>query len=704
MIKGTDYGSVGKHPRVASWQTQASDDPMFVGQWWKLWPAANIGVLAGGSGLVVLDVDPRHGGLDSLKALMDTHGVLPYGPRVQTGSGGLHFYFKHPGHPVGNSASAIAPGIDVKADSGYVVAPPSVHATGVSYKWDSDPEGNALDPWAVPLPALPLWLELLMETAGKMPDGRAAPVPNQISKGERRTHLLSLAGTMRHRNMGESAIFAALMAENDEKCQPPLDRTEVAKLSADAASWPPGEALVIIGPKTRGVKEYALPQPFNARDLQAMVIPPARWAVPGVLPEGLALLAGRPKLGKSWMTFNFGIAVAEGGIVLNEIPVEDGDVLILALEDTNRRLQSRMQRMMGSEPWPARLWLETTWPRLTEGGLEALDSWLGVHPLCRLVVVDTLARFKAPPAPGSKRGDIYAEDYAMGEGLQRLAGQHNVAIWAVTHYNKGIHEDPLNAVTGSTGLTGVVDTVVMLDRPRGSKGQSEATLRITGRDVEEVEYAVQFDGALGRWTILGDVVDAKASREAVELLQVLARIGHPCKAEDVAMAMGITQPAAKKRLYRAALNGLIDKQGGTYSLLADAPGFVKTPYSVIAVPSVPFSEKGTRGQRGQGTEGTENDRVESKLQYSEHETDHSGVDGSVTSPPKRGQGELSPPVPSVPFSAQPEPQTLNFERPAWLDGKVCPECREDHWTQRVGNTWACSACRPHLTVVRKEGV
>lgn len=570
-----DCPSPAKHPRINSWQVQATDDLITVQEWWSVWPVSNIGAVAGASGVVVLDVDPRHGGPEALQALVDQHGVLPPGPRSVTGSGGWHFYFQHPGKPLGNSASKVGPGLDVKADGGYVVVPPSVHVTGVSYRWDTDPaDGMELSPANIDYPPLPLWLHLLMEQAAAKPAGGAVPVGEVIPQGERRDRLLSLGGTVRHRGASEGEIFAYLMAVNAERCAPPMDRGEVAKLAAQVAQFPIGEAILVVGPKTRGEREpQQIPVPFSAPELQAMVLEPPRWALPGILPEGLSLLAGRPKLGKSWWTFNVGIAVAEGGIALGEIPVDDGDVLVLALEDGRRRLQSRMEKMLGEgTPWPPRLYLvdmSMNWPRQDQGGLEALDAWLGSHPETRLVVIDTLARFKAPQQPGGKRGDIYAEDYAMGEELQKLAGRHNIAVLAVTHYNKGIHEDWLNSVTGSTGLTGVVDTVIALARPRGSKGQGEAVLHVTGRDVEENDWAIQFDGALGQWRITGDVEDASASREALEVIEALAKIIYPATIDEVAAMLDITRAAAKKRLYRAALNGLITNHGnGIYSLLS----------------------------------------------------------------------------------------------------------------------------------------
>lgn len=133
--------SPGKHPRIRSWQTKATTDRAQILGWWRRWSQSNIGVATGAeSGIVVVDVDPRHGGNASLAKLN-----LPDTYAVSTGGGGRHLYFKHPGLEVANSAGTIALGIDIRGDGGYVVAAPSNHASGERYAVLAD----------VPLVALP---------------------------------------------------------------------------------------------------------------------------------------------------------------------------------------------------------------------------------------------------------------------------------------------------------------------------------------------------------------------------------------------------------------------------------------------------------------------------------------------------------------------------------------------------------------------
>lgn len=149
-----DCASPGKHPRVARGLNSASTDRAQITRWWERSPSSNIGVRTGAeSGLVVLDVDTVHGGSRSIKALIDRHGELSSVPRVRTGSGGWHLFFAHPGEPVRNSAGLLGPGLDIRGDGGYVIAPPSVHASGGHYRWEVD---------AASLPPLPDWLFALL--------------------------------------------------------------------------------------------------------------------------------------------------------------------------------------------------------------------------------------------------------------------------------------------------------------------------------------------------------------------------------------------------------------------------------------------------------------------------------------------------------------------------------------------------------------
>lgn len=160
-------GSPAKHPRIRGGLNSASADPAQVAEWWKRWPRANIGIRTGApSGLVVIDVDPAHGGADSLRNLERRNEPLPETLSVVTGSRGAHLYFEHPGGQVRNDAGrCLGPGLDVRGDGGYIVAPPSLHAAGRRYQWHEP---------GVDLSPLPDWLH--QRLVHREPVRRAAPI------------------------------------------------------------------------------------------------------------------------------------------------------------------------------------------------------------------------------------------------------------------------------------------------------------------------------------------------------------------------------------------------------------------------------------------------------------------------------------------------------------------------------------------------
>jgi hypothetical protein len=235
---------------------------------------------------------------------------------------------------------------------------------------------------------------------------------------------------------------------------------------------------------------------WTADQLMALEFPPPKWAVPGVIPEGVCLLAGPPKVGKSWASLGLGLDIAAGTLAFGSIALQAGPVLYLALEDTGRRLQDRMGKVLAGQPAPAGLTLATTCPPLPQGGDEAIARWLERNPDARMVVIDVFTKIRGVPPPGVS---AYEADYAAVTRVKKLADHYGVAIVLVHHVRKAPSEDFLAEVSGTNGIAGAADTILVLKRARGEHG---AILHGTGRDVDEVERALEFDPASGRWTLL----------------------------------------------------------------------------------------------------------------------------------------------------------------------------------------------------------
>lgn len=308
---------------------------------------------------------------------------------------------------------------------------------------------------------------------------------------------------------------------------------------------------------------FALPGGITAADLVRKRFPEPRWAVPGVLPEGATLFAGAPKKGKSWMMLGLGVAIAAGGVALNSVPVDPGDVLYLALEDNERRLQERLLRVLGGEPAPDRLHFFDRWPGLGEGGAEALDAWLACHPDARLVCVDVVARIRAT-VNGS--ANLYQADYQTMADLKRVADHRKVALVGVFHTRKADADDPLDTVSGTTGLAGAADTILVLTR---QKGRADATLYVRGRDVPEAEHALSFDPETCRWSILGDAAEFRLSEERAAIRDVLRNAGEELAPKQIAEALGKKDGAVRFLIRKMAQAGEVIGTAGRYRLQPD---------------------------------------------------------------------------------------------------------------------------------------
>ncbi len=357
------------------------------------------------------------------------------------------------------------------------------------------------------------------------------------------------------------------------------------------------------------------PAVISAAELAALELPELVWVVDQLMPQGLVILAGPPKAGKSWLALAIAVAVACGGRVLSRWRVQQGEALYLGLEDSLRRLKGRIGQPLAGEAMPAGLHLATEWPHLDRGGLEALDLWLGDHPGCRLVVIDTLARVR----PSRRRDqDAYQADAEAVAPLQALAQRRGVAIVLVHHTRKRDRRagevDPLEAVSGTLGLTGVADAVWVLRRGRFG---GEGVLSVMGRDIGEQELALRF--ADGLWSYVGEAAEVALSTERRAILDVLHTSGS-MSLRDVADAVGAKVTSTKRLLQKLAVDGLLERRPVpgtdgrriTWSLTPEGctargatPAPTATTPPTTTPPSVGGTDTGIPGTPGiPGTRGT----------------------------------------------------------------------------------------------------
>jgi hypothetical protein len=299
---------------------------------------------------------------------------------------------------------------------------------------------------------------------------------------------------------------------------------------------------------------------WQADELMAVSFPDPTWAVPGIIAEGVNLLAGPPKVGKSWLSLGLGLSIAAGTAAFGTIPVDPGPVLYLALEDTPRRLQSRMRRVLAGQRAPAALTLDIHCPPLPAGGDFYIAEWLDAHPGARLVVIDVFTKVRGKPPDGTS--SAYEADYAAVGKAKKLADTYGVAVLLVHHVRKAGSEDFLQTVSGTNGLAGAADAVLVLERARA---KADGVLHVTGRDVDETDYALSFDPNAGAWTLLDGPAEDHLMQTTRALIARFVR-DYPGKTPArIAEALQLNPSTVRQTCKRMADDGQLRAEpGGAY--------------------------------------------------------------------------------------------------------------------------------------------
>ena len=256
---------------------------------------------------------------------------------------------------------------------------------------------------------------------------------------------------------------------------------------------------------------------MTAEQLQSAPYSPVPFLVDELLPEGLHILAGAPKIGKSWLALWLCLCVSQGQPLWN-FAVTQGEVLYLSLEDSYRRIQSRLFDL--TEDAPPTLHFAIMADTLKHGLEQQIEQFLTEHPTTKLVVIDTLQRVRS----AGSDSNLYANDYQDVGLLKQLADKHHIAVLLIHHLRKLHDDDPMNMISGSTGLSGAADSAFVLQK--NARSANAASLHCTGRDIPDRTLKLELDEDDHVWKLLSDskTCTGAAKISALQLVQLFSAL------------------------------------------------------------------------------------------------------------------------------------------------------------------------------------
>lgn len=297
---------------------------------------------------------------------------------------------------------------------------------------------------------------------------------------------------------------------------------------------------------------------MTARDLQKMEIPPINWAVTDLIPEGLTLLAGRPKIGKSFIILDLALSITNEHKFLGKFNCVPGKVLFIPYEDNTRRLQSRINDLMDGVDAPEGLLFpsELYFPKLDRGGVENIRRIIKDDADIRMVVIDTFGT--AISSGFNSFGTSFKEDYEFLSHLQQLSLEYRISIVLIHHTRKLPSENVFDEIVGTTGVTASPDTL-MLIKKHGDK----TLLHITGRDIEEDTFEIKFDHDTFKWELIAEGVSYASTAERQVIIDLFeGDYDKELQIKDIADKTGKTRVATSQLIRKMKLSGEITDGSG----------------------------------------------------------------------------------------------------------------------------------------------
>lgn len=472
---GSECSHPGKHPWLDGGYKAGVTDAATIRGWWRKWPLANVGLVTGRpSRLYVLDVDPRHGGNESLARL-----ELPATLTAITGGGGRHFYFQGEGLEL-SSCVGILPGLDLKAEGGYAVAPPSRHASGKLYAWAEGPQRCEIAPFPQAL------LELIRprpthESALMMGEaGETVP----ILEGTRNRSLFRMACQCRRLGFAFPEVLALLAAANKTRCEPPLGDIEVEEIACSSCRYLPSDPIPGVIEGKAGDEKGPKPRLIvvTAEALLSMQLPPREYLLgPWLRAKDLAMVYAPRGGSKTWACLGMACSIAGGGKFLNWNAAKQRRVLYVDGELPKEMLEERIKTLLSACDLDTQGNLRIFTPDLQEWGTPNIAASEGQRMIeehldgVELLVLDNLSCL----CRGGDENDAQSWEVAQ-DWLLRLRRQGLSVVFA--H-----HTGKAGTQRGTSKREDILDFCIALKRPKDYEPEDGA------------RFEVHFEKARGLW-------------------------------------------------------------------------------------------------------------------------------------------------------------------------------------------------------------
>ena len=294
------------------------------------------------------------------------------------------------------------------------------------------------------------------------------------------------------------------------------------------------------------------PTPVIMSELMAKRFSPPAWLIPGIIPKGLTILGGKPKVGKSFFALQMSLAIAAGSHAFGskEHQCEPGKILYCAIEDFLPRLQMRIKGLinMGAAWHTDEFTAVEQLPKIGEGGIEYFEAHCKTHPDTKLIVVDVLSKFRS--FNGKQRGTIYDQEYAELSPMQGFTSQNDVSVLFVHHLTKRENPDDVyDELSGSTALGGVPETLMVLKRVGNN-----ATLHVKGKNMPEQQlgFVSKVVDDMCSWQLVGEVPEQQVSRERQDIIDLLTESASLLSPKEISDKLKKTRESIRKMLHQMA--------------------------------------------------------------------------------------------------------------------------------------------------------